>query len=76
MGTPLTKIQKIARDNYANGEFAHFETHEEASDGVGDTLFEFIMRELEDCDSRREAVRRMETAKSEIKEVIEALRRA
>jgi len=78
MNTPLTEIQKIARDNYAGGNFSHVESVEETED-VGDTLFEFVMRELapsEDCDSLDEAIRRMETAKREIEEVIEALRKA
>ena len=61
---PLSPWQIIARDSYADGEFAHVESIEDAKK-VGDTLFEFLMIELapsEDCDSKQEALHRIETA--------------
>lgn len=61
---PLSPWQLIARDSYADGEFAHVESIEDANK-VGDTLFQFLMIELapsEDCDSKQEALHRIEVA--------------
>lgn len=71
----LNKQQKIAVESYALGDFSHVDSLHDA-EGVGDTLFLFIMRELsddEDCESMDAAVKRMKNAMSEIQRLITAL---
>lgn len=69
-----TKWQTVARAAYCGGEFDHLPRRE--FDGAGDSLFTFIMSELdEDCGDFAEAVRRMEQAREEIDTVITALLR-
>jgi hypothetical protein len=71
----LNDAQRVAVRAYDGGEHCRCESPEDAED-VGDTLFSFIIRELserEDCDSFDEAVRRLEVARQQLDEVIEAL---
>lgn len=72
----LNPFQRACTTVYAGGDFAHVETIEQAQT-MGDTLFTFLMIELatsEDCDSRDEAIRRLEAAISDVEQVIEAVR--
>lgn len=67
----LNKFQKAAAANYADGDFAHITSIEDAST-VGDTLFLFIMRELADDGepmTQAEAQRRMARAMDDIGDV-------
>lgn len=73
--TDLNTHQRAAADTYGMGDFSYATTQDEA-ENVGDTLFLFIIRELSDdegCDSRDEAIRRMEAAKRDIQDVLDAL---
>lgn len=69
-------FQRLCADRYADGDFAHVENLPEARE-VGDTLFTFLMIELassEDCDSREEALRRLEQAIANIEEIAAVIR--
>lgn len=68
-------FQRACAQHYADGDFAHVETLDQARD-QHDTLFTFLMIELassEDCDSRAEAVRRVDMANDNLREVLDAL---
>jgi hypothetical protein len=65
-------VQNIARKAYADGDMAH--TKPEDVNDSGDTLFSFIMSELdEERMPKTEALRRMERARDDINSVIRAL---
>ncbi len=67
----LNAFQRICAGAYANGDFAGV-MDIEAARAQGDTLFTFLMIELssnEGCDSRTEAIRRLEMASANIEEV-------
>lgn len=66
----MNPFQRKAAEVYAGGEFAHVTDPEER---VGDTLFTFVMRELADATTLAEAIRMLETAERDIREVREAL---
>lgn len=71
----LNPLQRVCARHYADGDFAHVETLDQARE-QHDTLFTFLMIELstsEDCDSRDEAVRRVDTAIDNLRDVLEAL---
>ena len=75
-----TPWSKTAAQIYCGGDFSHFATTTEIDRGdlaaCGDGLFRFLMTELsaeEDCDSREEAVRRLESARRNLDEVIVAI---
>ena len=59
-------------DAYGMGEFFHVVDMTQV-DMCGDTLFLFIMRELEDVDNLDEAIRRMDRAISDITDISIAL---
>ncbi|WP_313806622.1 hypothetical protein [Sphingobium sp.] len=72
----LNQFQRICAQTYDGGDFAHVEDLDEAG-ACGDTLFAFLMIELsssEDCDSRDEAVRRLEVAVDNVEAVIAVLK--
>ncbi len=72
----LNPFQRACAQHYADGDFAHIETLDQARE-QRDTLFTFLMIELsssEDCDSRDEAVRRIDTAIDNLRDALEALR--
>ncbi|HEX7855003.1 MAG TPA: hypothetical protein VF503_15040 [Sphingobium sp.] len=74
----LNPIQRICADTYAEGDFAHVETLDDARE-AGDTLFTFLMIELsspEGCDSDEEAARRLEMAIDQIRGVADAVERS
>jgi hypothetical protein len=71
----LNPWQKAVAETYAEGDFAHVASIEDARE-VGDTLFLFLMIELgtrEDCDSWAVALRRVEIALGQLEDVREAL---
>ena len=71
----FNEFQEVAKKAYAGGEFAYVTTMEEA-EGVGDTLFLFIMREIatgEGCENLHEAVGRLNIAISDIEKVADAI---
>lgn len=66
----LNPYQRLAADTYAGGEFSHIQHEDEATD-VGDTLFLFLIRELDDdCDSWEEATNRLQRARDDIDGVL------
>lgn len=84
MAFELTEWQKAAARAYGGGDFAYLadqtfasrEAFEEEIENLGDTLFVFVMVELdknEDCDTADEAVRRLNTSLSELQTVISAI---
>lgn len=67
-----TKWQAVAQAAYCGGEHDHLKR--EQYDSAGDSLFTFIMSELdEDCGDFAEALHRMEQAREDIDGVITAL---
>lgn len=71
----LNSFQQLCVQAYGGGDFAHVESVAEARE-TGDTLFAFLMIELagsEGCDTREEAVRRLEMAISDIQCIIGAI---
>lgn len=69
-----TKWQRMARAAYSGGMHDHLSR--EQFDSAGDSLFTFIMSELdEDCKDFDEALRRLEQARDDIEGVINALLR-
>jgi hypothetical protein len=76
----LNDWQKAVARTYGDRDYAHFDVDGAISDDdldqCGDTLFVFLMLELsdaEDCDSSEEAIRRMESARRQLDDTIEAL---
>lgn len=75
--TALTKAQIIVAKEYGGGDYGHladmsWERAKNQLSDCGDTLFEFLMKELaasEGCDSLEEAARRIEVAADEIGEM-------
>lgn len=73
--TQLTPWQRIAAETYAAGDFSHVERLEDCRD-IGDTLFTFVMIELdpkEGCESQAEAIRRIDNAIAELEDVRDTL---
>lgn len=71
----LNAYQRAVKATYANGEFAHVKSIDDAHD-VGDTLFAFLMVELSDregCDSVEDAAQRLESAIKQLSEAHEAI---
>lgn len=74
----LNKAQIVCKINYCNGEFELTKTLEE-TEMIGDTLFEFLMRELsdqEDCDTLATACYRMDQVVDQVTEVRDAMQTA
>lgn len=70
----LTDWQRTILNAYANGDFAHVTSPDEIT---GDTLAKFILIETspsEDCENIDEAIQRLEKARDEIQDCIDALR--
>jgi hypothetical protein len=75
---PLSAWQKVVAANYGGGDYAHVTTLDECRD-VGDTLFTFLMIELdpkEDCDDWIEALRRLDAARRDVSMVYDRVRDA
>lgn len=69
-----TKLQAVAQAAYCGGEMDHLKR--EQFDSAGDSLFTFIMSELdEDCEDLAQAVGRLEAARDQIEHVITTLAR-
>ena len=71
----LNQYQNVLKDMYAEGMYSHIRGVVE-DEIIDDTLFLFLMRELstsEGCDSLDEAIRRLNTAKTDLGSCIEAL---
>lgn len=71
----LTPWQRKVADTYGGGDYAYIQTVDEARN-VGDTLFTFLMIELdpkEDCDSNLEAIRRIDSAIDELQDAKRSL---
>lgn len=71
----LNPFQQICAQTYGEGDFAHVENLDQAGE-TKDTLFAFLMIELatsEGCNSREEALRRLEMAMADIQRVIDAV---
>ena len=76
-GDTLSPWQRIVADNFGGGDFAYISSVDEA-EHVGDTLFLFLMRELdpgEECDSWDEALRRTEVAMRQLDEIVTLMNR-
>lgn len=74
----LSPAQQILVATYANGDFSHIKSIDESRE-VGDTLFLFLMIELdekEDCDSINEAIRRVDSSMRDLHKVATSLREA
>ncbi len=75
---PLNKQQQIAAKVYGGGDYSYVTSIEQVERAnIGDTLFLFIMRELDEsegCNSMGEAIRRMERAQADIQVVLDGLR--
>ena len=80
--TALNAFQIAAAKKYGGGDYAYmidiktFREAKAAYEGVGDTLFTFIMRELEDDGEPMDdttSSQRMRTAMREVEEVVEAI---
>lgn len=76
----LNDCQRAVARTYGDRDYAHFDVDGAISDDdldqCGDTLFVFLMLELsdaEDCDSSEEAIRRMESARRQLDDAIDAL---
>jgi hypothetical protein len=76
----LNDWQKAVTRTYGDGDYRHFEVTGKISDvdleRCGDTLFIFLMLELsdaEDCDSSDEAIRRLESARRQLDDAIDAV---
>jgi len=76
----LNDWQKAVARTYGGGDFAHFAKAGELSDDelndCGDTLFIFLMKELssaEDCDSAYEATQRLENARYQLDDAMDAV---
>ena len=73
----LNAFQRTCAEIYGDGDFATVQTIEQAR-ATGDTLFTFLMVELgssEGCDSRDEALRRLDMASTDIQRVVDAILR-
>lgn len=68
-----SKWQAVAQAVYGGGMFDHLKRQQ--FDSAGDSLFTFIMSELEDCGDFAEALRLMEQARDDLDGVITALLR-
>jgi len=70
----LNSFQQLCAQSYGGGDFVHVESVAEARET--DTLFAFLMIELaerEGCDTRENAIRRLDMAISDIQCVIDAI---
>ncbi|MDI1295426.1 MAG: hypothetical protein PSY12_06005 [bacterium] len=68
-------FQQACANAYCDGDFARVTDIEQVR-AMYDTLFTFLMIELgttEDCDTREEALRRLETAMGNIQDVAAAI---
>ncbi|TPJ51777.1 MULTISPECIES: hypothetical protein [unclassified Mesorhizobium] len=68
----MNKFQKAAAATFSNGEHSHVQDLTQA-DKVGDTLFLFILRELEDVEDAETASSRIDRAVIDLMEVGNAL---
>lgn len=64
----MNPYQRLVADNYECGDYAHHEDPAEAED-AGDTLYLFLIRELEDPESPDVALRRITTARLQLQEM-------
>lgn len=67
-------LPQVARF-YEGGEFLHVESHQDVAD-CGDSLFRFLCVELspkEDCHDAEEAIRRLQTAVSQLRDLEERI---
>lgn len=66
------EFQRAAADSYDGGHFNHTNTAEQAEEigELDDSLFMFLIRELQDPETKEEAIRRLNTAIENIGEVI------
>ena len=73
----FNEFQKAAIRAYPNDEAKYLLEDDDEVDtqniSVGDSLFTFIIRELDDHMDIEEAIQRMETARAEIETVLHAL---
>jgi hypothetical protein len=65
----VNPFQRRAADTYAGGDYAHIETADEADD-MGDTLFLFVIHELEDVDSEQLFESRIRTAIRDLEDIL------
>lgn len=71
----LNPYQRACAAAYTQGDFEHVQDIEQARE-LRDTLFTFLMTELssnEGCDSRSEALRRLNMAMANIEDVVDAI---
>ncbi len=71
--TILNKYQRIAADSYENGEYSHINDERQAG-RCGDSLFEFIITELEDVEDGVHADGRISRAIAQLGHIRYALR--
>ena len=69
----FNEFQKAAIDAYANHDLKYMLEEGADAEDVGDSLFAFIVRELDDDMDINEAIQRMETARDQVETVLHAL---
>ena len=69
----FNKFQEAAFDAYPNEIVKSMLEEGADTQDVGDSLFEFIIRELDDYMDINEAIQRMETARDQVETVLHAL---
>lgn len=77
MSGAFNTFQRALKDVYASGEFAHVTTPQQV-EGTGDSLFAFLMREVstaEDCASKEDALRRLQTVLLDVTAAIDGVNR-
>lgn len=75
-GTLLNEFQRLAAEHYAGGEFSYMTTMLEVERLGGDTLFLFIMRELEEVETMDGAREALDRATEQLKEVADEFEEA
>lgn len=67
----LNPYQRVIADHYAAGDYAHIDDPREAMrDDQGDTLFTFLMREMDDPESPEEAYARLRRARDDLQDMM------
>ena len=66
-------FQEAAIDAYPDDDVKYMLEEGDEADDVGDSLFSFIVRELDDNMDINEAIERMETVRDQVEAVLHAL---
>lgn len=71
MSKPLNRFQRVVAEQYGGGDYAHLADDpspdlNQELDNCGDTLFAFLIRELDDVTDQDEAVTRLDCAMHDV----------